>query len=286
MSSLSIVCIRTGEWLRAAEDVLETEVLLAKQAAESDVLRHGTEAIDILTAYAAKVLENLSSRPPEAQQAAPAAPAPSAPAPRPEPPAAQPPPPVAPSPPQPAPAPAPPRPVPAASPPPSEPHVEDVEDVEVEVDLDDPSGSTVMFNAADMSSQAVATPANPAPAPSPAPAPQAAPTPTPVPAPTPAPRAAPAGPDLDSLDPEAKKQHEDAQRFARLLVSEIKLYNEAKVQQGRETRNLYDLLRDDIERSRQLYSERVASTIRESTSYFDDELVRILADGDSAFLGR
>ena len=31
----------------------------------------------------------------------------------------------------------------------------------------------------------------------------------------------------------ADKQHEDAKRFARLLVSEIKLYNETKVQEGR-----------------------------------------------------
>jgi len=42
-----IVCIRTGEWLRAAEDIQETEVALA-QSAERDVLKHGTEAIDYL----------------------------------------------------------------------------------------------------------------------------------------------------------------------------------------------------------------------------------------------
>jgi len=42
-----IVCIRTGEWLRAQEDIQETEVALA-QSAERDVLKHGTEAIDYL----------------------------------------------------------------------------------------------------------------------------------------------------------------------------------------------------------------------------------------------
>ena len=102
-----------------------------------------------------------------------------------------------------------------------------------------------------------------------------------TPAPTPS---APAS--LESMDPDTRKQHEDAKRFARLLVSEIKLYNEAKVQQGRQQRVLYSLLKDDIERSRQLYSERVSSNIRESTKYFDDELVRILADGDPAALGQ
>ena len=95
----------------------------------------------------------------------------------------------------------------------------------------------------------------------------------------------PAG-DLDALDPETRKKHEEAQRFARLLVSEIKLYNEAKVKQGQKSRDLYDLLRDDIERSRQLYRERVAENIRVSTNYFNDELVRILADGDEGAIGR
>jgi hypothetical protein len=92
-------------------------------------------------------------------------------------------------------------------------------------------------------------------------------------------------PNLEALDPEARKKHEEAQRFARLLVSEIKLYNEAKVKQGQKSRDLYDLLRDDIERSRQLYRERVAESIRVTTNYFNDELVRILAEGDEGAMG-
>ena len=43
-----ILCIRTGEWMRAIEDVEETEVALV-HSAEADVLRHGTEAIDVIT---------------------------------------------------------------------------------------------------------------------------------------------------------------------------------------------------------------------------------------------
>jgi len=42
-----LVCIRTGEWLRAADDIEETEVLLMQQGAH-DVLLHGSEAIDIV----------------------------------------------------------------------------------------------------------------------------------------------------------------------------------------------------------------------------------------------
>lgn len=43
-----IHCIRTGEWLQALEDIEETEVALAR-GATSDALRHGSEAVDIVT---------------------------------------------------------------------------------------------------------------------------------------------------------------------------------------------------------------------------------------------
>ena len=81
------------------------------------------------------------------------------------------------------------------------------------------------------------------------------------------------------------KKHDEARRFARLLVSEIKLYNEAKVEQGRKNKDLYERLKEDIDRSRQMYDERIADDIRKSSNYFYDELVRILADGDAAALG-
>ncbi len=41
-----ILCIRTGEWLRAAEDVEETEVQLARRGT-LDVLKHGSEAVEV-----------------------------------------------------------------------------------------------------------------------------------------------------------------------------------------------------------------------------------------------
>ena len=80
-------------------------------------------------------------------------------------------------------------------------------------------------------------------------------------------------------------EHEEARRLARLLVSEIKLYNEEQVEEGRRNRDLYERLKDDIDRSRQLYEERVDQRILNSTDYFYQELVRILAAGDSRALG-
>ena len=82
-----------------------------------------------------------------------------------------------------------------------------------------------------------------------------------------------------------RRLHNDARRFARLLVSEIKLYNEPKVQEGRSKGDLYDRLRDDIDRSRQMYDKRVAPPVAARHDYFHQELVNTLAEGDPAKLG-
>jgi len=82
-----------------------------------------------------------------------------------------------------------------------------------------------------------------------------------------------------------RRLHNDARRFARLLVSEIKLYNEPKVQEGRNKSDLYERLRDDIDRSRQMYDKRVAPPVAARHDYFHQELVNTLAEGDVTKLG-
>jgi hypothetical protein len=84
---------------------------------------------------------------------------------------------------------------------------------------------------------------------------------------------------------EEKRLHNDARRFARLLVSEIKLYNEQKVQEGRSQGDIYERLREDIDRSRQMYDKRVAPPVAARYDYFHQELVNTLAEGDAAKLG-
>jgi hypothetical protein len=84
---------------------------------------------------------------------------------------------------------------------------------------------------------------------------------------------------------EGDERREEARRFARLLVSEIKLYNERAVVEGRRTRNLYERLKDDIDRSRQMYDERIPEDVRAATNFFYEELVEILADGRPEALG-
>ena len=84
---------------------------------------------------------------------------------------------------------------------------------------------------------------------------------------------------------EERRLHNDARRFARLLVSEIKLYNEQKVVEGRSQGDLYQRLREYIDRSREMYDKRVKPEVAQRYDYFHTELVNTLAEGDEAKLG-
>jgi hypothetical protein len=84
---------------------------------------------------------------------------------------------------------------------------------------------------------------------------------------------------------EERRLHNDARRFARLLVSEIKLYNEQKVVEGRSQGDLYQRLREYIDRSREMYDKRVRPEVAQRYDYFHNELVNTLAEGDEAKLG-
>ena len=82
------------------------------------------------------------------------------------------------------------------------------------------------------------------------------------------------------------KAHQSAQRLARVLISEIKLYYMDKID-GRdpsETQNIYDLLKDPIDKSRQHYRQRVG-TEASMPDYFHGELVKTLCEGDASRLG-
>lgn len=84
---------------------------------------------------------------------------------------------------------------------------------------------------------------------------------------------------------EERRLHQDARRFARLLVSEIKLYNEQKVVDGRSNHDLYERLREYIDRSREMYDKRVKPEVARKYDYFHHELVNTLAEGNPEKLG-
>jgi len=84
---------------------------------------------------------------------------------------------------------------------------------------------------------------------------------------------------------EDTRQHEDARRFARLLVSELLLYNEDVVVTGRKQRDIRHRLREEIAKSRRAYDQRVPEKVRSHADYFNEELVRTLAEGDPLAMG-
>lgn len=76
-----------------------------------------------------------------------------------------------------------------------------------------------------------------------------------------------------------------AQRLARLLVSEIKLYYMSKVEEH-QANNIYDLLKGPIDKSRQHYKQRLGTAAVESMpDYFHNELVSSLCGGEASRLG-
>jgi hypothetical protein len=103
----------------------------------------------------------------------------------------------------------------------------------------------------------------------------------------PAVMAAGAGAQAASAAPASPEEelHKKARRFAKLLVEEIKLYNQPKVDAGRQNKDLYDRLKIDIEKSRATYDKRYAESAVASADYFTQELVRILADNDVSLMG-
>jgi len=84
---------------------------------------------------------------------------------------------------------------------------------------------------------------------------------------------------------EEDELHKKARRFAKLLVEEIKLYNQPRVDEGKQHKDLYDRLKVDIEKSRSTYDKRYAESAVASADYFTQELIRILADNDASLMG-
>ena len=80
------------------------------------------------------------------------------------------------------------------------------------------------------------------------------------------------------------EEYEEAISFARLLVSEIKLYNENDVEEGRRNGDLYDRLKEQIDVSKEAYESRISEQVRAEKDYFNEELLRILAKGNAKIL--
>jgi len=74
-------------------------------------------------------------------------------------------------------------------------------------------------------------------------------------------------PSVDAADPEAE---EKAKRFARIIVSDIALYNQDAVVEGLKNGTFYELLQNDVVEGRELYEKRVPATVRAKKDYYQD----------------
>ncbi|HXG84957.1 MAG TPA: hypothetical protein VNI84_13130 [Pyrinomonadaceae bacterium] len=90
---------------------------------------------------------------------------------------------------------------------------------------------------------------------------------------------------LFSKDENSSKElpEKDAERFAMLLVAEIKLNENYKVERGLRNNNLYESLRNEIEEARKKYKKRIPDA--DFQRFYDEALIKFLADGDESKLG-
>jgi CheY-like chemotaxis protein len=111
------------------------------------------------------------------------------------------------------------------------------------------------------------------PPPPPPPKPQVVPPPPPKP--QPAPPVTPA-PVEAAYPPEEKPEHEKAKRLARIIASDIQLYNQDAVTEGARNGNFFELLAKDIGDARKLYEQRVPEKIRAKTNYLEESFQALI----------
>jgi hypothetical protein len=85
--------------------------------------------------------------------------------------------------------------------------------------------------------------------------------------------------------PDDNEIHQRARRFVSVRVAELSLYHAAKVREGRESRKLYDLFREEIDRARALFRTQFLEKSATMVDYLHEELVRTLAQGDPGRMG-
>lgn len=107
----------------------------------------------------------------------------------------------------------------------------------------------------------------------------------PVPPPTPAVPEAPAAPAAPARSRRTggKSKEDRAKRLARVLVSDILVYNREKRDQALQDGTLMATLSEEIKKSWELYKEKVGPEVAQSTNHFKEALNEILADGQEVF---
>lgn len=72
------------------------------------------------------------------------------------------------------------------------------------------------------------------------------------------------------------KNTDEARRLARTILSDIVLYNQAKVKEGIEKDSLFDVLTEELAEGKKYYETMVDEEIRRATNYFNEAVVDVL----------
>jgi hypothetical protein len=69
---------------------------------------------------------------------------------------------------------------------------------------------------------------------------------------------------------------DEARRLARTILSDILLYNQAKVKEGIEKDSLFDVLSDELAEGLKYYESMVEPALRADTNFFNEAIIDVL----------
>jgi hypothetical protein len=72
------------------------------------------------------------------------------------------------------------------------------------------------------------------------------------------------------------KNPDEARRLARTILSDILLYNQAKVKEGIERDSLFDVLTEELTEGKKYYESMVDEEIRQANNFFNEAVVDVL----------
>lgn len=83
---------------------------------------------------------------------------------------------------------------------------------------------------------------------------------------------------VEGLSEEDKAEHEKAKRLAKLIVSDIALYNPKLVDEGIKKGTFFQVLDKDIKQAHKLYNERVPEHVRSRTDYLKEAFEEFISN--------
>jgi predicted Zn finger-like uncharacterized protein len=96
----------------------------------------------------------------------------------------------------------------------------------------------------------------------------------------------PADREVAEPDDPTEKAREKARRLARIIVSDIALYNEGVIDKGIRSGQLMNLIRDDLEEGYRLFRSRVPQDVAEETDYIREALKSLVERKRAALRGK